>query len=154
MCRRFTVLLLVLLLLTAFTLSGCGSGNTGETPEKPGESTEITVTDMLGRQVSITMPVERVIAIGPGALRLYCYVNGADKLVGIEQMDKEDPIGRPYLLAYPSLADLPVIGAGGPNNAPEPEKIVIAEPDVIFSMYITDKASVDELQAKTGIPPG
>lgn len=67
-------------------------------------------------------------------------------------MEKDSPIGRPYLLANPSLASLPVIGPGGPNNAPDPEKILAVKPDVIFSTYITDKASVDELQTKTGIP--
>lgn len=149
MRERFTCLFLVVLLLMVFVLGGCSSGTVREEPGEPGK---ITVTDLLGRQVSITVPVERVVAIGPGALRLYCYVNGANKVVGIEQMDKEDPTGRPYLLANPQLADLPVIGPGGPNNAPDPEKIAIAEPEVIFSMYTTDKASVDELQAKTGIP--
>jgi iron complex transport system substrate-binding protein len=50
------------------------------------------------------------------------------------------------------LRQLPVIGPGGPNNAPDPEKILAVGPDVIFSTYAADTAAADELQEKTGIP--
>lgn len=149
MRKKNFFLLLLVLLISAFLLSGCGSGNV---QKQQNASEKITVTDMVGRKVSVTLPVERVVAIGPGALRLYCYVNGASKVAGVEQLEKDNPIGRPYILANPSLTDLPVIGPGGPNNAPDPEKILAVKPDVIFSMYTSDKASVDALQEKTGIP--
>jgi iron complex transport system substrate-binding protein len=72
--------------------------------------------------------------------------------VGVEQMDADNSTGKPYLLANPDLAKLPVIGQGGPNNAPDPEKILTVAPDVIFSTYATEASAADELQAKTGIP--
>lgn len=59
--------------------------------------------------------------------------------------------GKPYLLANPQLLKLTVIGQGGPNNAPDPEKILVVKPNVIFSTYASDKAA-DDLQSKTGIP--
>ncbi len=149
MRKKFAGLILTAVLAVIFTLNGCGPKTT---PETPAGSQNITVTDMVGRQVSIKVPAERVVAIGPGALRLYCYVNGVNKVAGVEQMEKDNPTGRPYLLAYPSMTGLPVIGPGRPNNAPDPEKILAVKPDVIFSTYTTEKASVDELQAKTGIP--
>lgn len=149
MRKRYMCLLPAVLLLVVFLLSGCGSKVAQESAA--GTKTN-TVTDLLGRQIALTIPAERVVAIGPGALRLYCYVNGVNKVVGVEQMEKDSPTGRPYLLANPSLTDLPVIGPGGPNNAPDPEKILAAKPDVIFTTYNSDKAAVDELQAKTGIP--
>jgi iron complex transport system substrate-binding protein len=93
-----------------------------------------------------------VVAIGPGALRLYVYAGDLDYLVGIEQMDASDATGKPYMLANPELAKLPVIGQGGPNNAPDPEKLLTVAPDVIFSTYATEAAAADELQAQTGIP--
>ncbi|OPZ89226.1 MAG: Periplasmic binding protein [Firmicutes bacterium ADurb.Bin419] len=55
-------------------------------------------------------------------------------------------------MANPELSNLPVIGPGGPNNAPDPEKILAIRPEVIFSTYAGDKASADNLQSKTGIP--
>lgn len=112
----------------------------------------ITVTDLLGRSVTLPAAARRVVAIGPGALRLYVYAGNLDYLVGIEQMDASDATGKPYMLANPELAKLPVIGQGGPNNAPDPEKLLTVAPDVIFSTYATEAAAADELQAQTGIP--
>jgi iron complex transport system substrate-binding protein len=141
--RFFTIVLMLVLTLPA--LSGCNTGaqNTAET---------VAVTDLIGRQVAIPAKVARVVAIGPGALRLYVYAGNLDYVVGVEQIEVDSPTGKPYLLANPALAELPIIGQGGPNNAPDPEKILTAAPDVIFSTYATDAAAADELQAKTGIP--
>ncbi|ADY57366.1 periplasmic binding protein [Syntrophobotulus glycolicus DSM 8271] len=148
MRRKSAVSLLALFLLVTLMLNGCSNHNRTESAA----TSQMTVEDLLGRQVELTAPVEKVVAIGPGALRLYCYINGDSKLVGIEQMEKDSPTGRAYYLAYPSLAELPVIGPGGPNNAPDPEKLLAVKPDVIFDTYTTDQAAVDALQAKTGIP--
>jgi iron complex transport system substrate-binding protein len=141
--RFFTVLSFVVLAL--LVLCGCSASS-----QTSGE--QVTVTDLLGREVSIPSAVDQVIAIGPGALRLYVYAGNLDYVVGVEQIEVDSPTGRPYLLANPSLADKPVIGQGGPNNAPDPEKILTAAPDVIFSTYATESSEADELQAKTGIP--
>jgi iron complex transport system substrate-binding protein len=136
---------LLLLVLALFLLSGCNvAAQTGVE--------QATVTDLLGREVSIPAKIERTVAIGPGALRLYVYAGNLDYIVGVEQMEVDSSTGRPYLLANPSLAELPVIGQGGPNNAPDPEKILMVTPDVIFSTYATEASTADELQAKTGIP--
>ena len=128
-----------------FALSGCG------TAAQPASET-VTVTDLLGRPVSVPAAVTRVIAIGPGALRFYVYAGNLDYVVGVEQMETGDVAGKPYMLANPSLAQLPVIGLGGPNNAPDPEKILAVNPQVIFSTYALDAETADELQAQTGIP--
>ena len=144
MKQRFIPQFLALVLVLAFA-SSCA------TPAKTAGD-QVTVTDLVGRQVKIPAKVNRVIAIGPGALRLYVYAGALDKMAGIEQMDTAEATGKPYLIANPSLAKLPVIGQGGPNNAPDPEKILVVKPDVIFSTYASDAAAADELQAKTNIP--
>ncbi|MEN8905194.1 MAG: iron ABC transporter substrate-binding protein [Clostridiales bacterium] len=115
-------------------------------------SEKLTVSDTLGREVEINAQAKRIIAIGPGALRLCCYFNNIDMIVGVEQIDKDDSTGKPYVMANTQLPNLPVIGSGGPNNAPDPEKIIAVNPEVIFSTYAIDKASADNLQSKTGIP--
>lgn len=138
------LLLLFVLLLAA--LSAC-------TPAGPAAGqTTITVTDLVGRQVTVPDAVSRAVAIGPGALRLVVYAANPDVLVGVEQIETGDPSGKPYLLANPGLANLPIIGQGGPNNAPDPEKLLAVEPQVIFSTYASEAAAADELQEKTGIP--
>jgi iron complex transport system substrate-binding protein len=154
-------LLILVLLFSTLLIAGCDNGSdateaaeaiVGEDMAIEDSADTVAISDMLGRPVELSFPVERIVAIGPGALRLYCYVNGSENIVGIEQMDKDDPTGRPYLMAYPELRDLPLIGPGGPNNSPDAEGLLTVLPDVIFTMYITDMAAVDELQRKTGIP--
>jgi iron complex transport system substrate-binding protein len=144
MNRRFFAILFIIALALPL-LSACNAA------AQPADE-QVTITDLLGRQVSIPAQVERVIAIGPGALRLYVYAGNLDYIVGVEETETGDVSGKPYMLANPNLAELPVIGLGGPNNAPDPEKILMVTPDVIFSTYASDAAAADELQAKTGIP--
>lgn len=149
MNKKSLALMVAILFGMMLVLGGCSSEPSQETASN---SQKITVTDTLGRQVEINKQAKRVVAIGPGALRLCCYFNNIDMIVGVEQKDKDESIGKPYVMANPSLANLPVIGPGGPNNAPEPEKILAVKPEVIFTTYAADKASADNLQAKTGIP--
>jgi iron complex transport system substrate-binding protein len=144
-----SVLGIAILLAVSVFLCGCGE-KTGS--EKDTGEQKIKVTDLSGREVEIAATAKKVVAIGPGALRLVCYVNGADKVVGIEEMEKNSPTGRPYYMANADLlSDLPTIGQGGPETQPDAEKLVSIKPDVIFSCF-TDKSQSDELQNKTGIP--
>lgn len=61
-------------------------------------------------------------------------------------------MARPYTLANPGLLELPIIGTGGPDSAPDAERLLVVEPDVIFVNQIADAKGADELQSKTGIP--
>lgn len=141
--------LFALLLSLALVISACAPA-ANPTPEPASQA--ITVTDMLGRSVTLPAAAKRVVAIGPGALRLYVYAGNLDYVVGVEEMETGNVSGKPYMLANPDLAKLPVIGQGGPNNAPDAEKLLTVTPDVIFSTYAADAAAADELQAQTGIP--
>lgn len=138
-----TLVIASFLFLLLPTIIGCSATSMGG-----GE----IVTDILGREVSVPANVDRIVAIGPGALRLCVYAELVDKIVGVEQFEINEAIGRPYRIANPSLVDLAIIGQGGPNNAPDPEKILTVTPDVIFTTYAMDSATADELQSKTGIP--
>lgn len=132
--------------------SVAGAKSTPEVPVAMQKPADLVVTDLLGRKVSIRAGAQSFAAIGPGCLRLYTYVADVSKLTGIEQMEVNDISGRPYMLANKKLQKLPVIGPGGPNNAPDAEKLLASDPDVIFTMYNSEVSDVDELQEKTGIP--
>lgn len=114
---------------------------------------KLTVMDMLGRSVEVGGRVERVVCVGPGALRFIVYLNATDMVVGVEEVEKMwSPAGRPYRMAHPELAELPVIGKGGPGNPnPYPEEIVKVKPDVIFAAAV-DEQMADSLQEQTGVP--
>lgn len=118
-----------------------------------GASKWVTITDLAGRKVKVPIPAERIVAVGPGALRLICYLNGVSKVVGVENVEKTTTTpGKTYLVAYPELKNLPIIGQGGPNSTPDLEKLVAVKPDVIFIASLVDKKGADDLQMKTGIP--
>ncbi len=142
--RRLLALLLVLMVVS---ISGC-IGN--DTITESGKAT-ITVTDALGRSVEVPAKVSRVVAVGPGALRLVVYLNASDMVVGVEDFEKRYNFGRPYIIAHPELRKLPTVGPGGPGKLPDFEALVELKPDVIFITYV-DRKTADEIQSKTGVP--
>ena len=115
----------------------------------------LSATDMVGRQIHVPRPPVRILALGPGALRLIIYLQAQDKIVGVEDMEKQFPSTRPYWIAWgKKLKKLPSAGPGGPaaiNREPDLEKILALKPDMIFITYL-DGDKADNLQKKTGIP--
>ncbi|MCX7857911.1 MAG: iron ABC transporter substrate-binding protein [Deltaproteobacteria bacterium] len=112
------------------------------------------VEDLLGRRIKVPEKVERLVAIGPGALRMITYLSSVDKVVGVERVEKGGftPYGRPYTLAIKEkIKDLPLIGEGGPGKLPDFEKIVSVKPDVIFAVGF-DRGTMDMIQERTMIP--
>lgn len=154
---------MVLALCLLGTLGGCSASGASKSTA-PVETAAVTapavsaasayeVTDLLGRSVEIPAGTDSYACIGPGALRLYCYVADDAQLAGVEEVEHSwGEEGRPYNMSIPNVAELPVIGPGGPGNAPDAEMLFSAAPDVIFTCYNSDVSSVDELQEKTGIP--
>ncbi|GAB6147485.1 hypothetical protein JCM10135_00260 [Stetteria hydrogenophila] len=134
------------------TTTGAPAQTTTQAPAQAAQQYRVVV-DLAGREVRVPVRVERVVAVGPGALRLIVYLNASDKVVGIEECEKRwGPVGRPYIMAHPELLDLPVIGPGGPGvRLPDLEAVVKVKPDVIFMTYV-DAKTADDIQAKTGIP--
>ncbi len=145
-------ILVIFAIATILTLSGCipkGPGGAGS--DKILET--IQIVDALGRKVDIPVNADKFAAIGPGALRLYCYVADTTRLVGVENFEvATETSGKPYLQANMHLKNYPVIGFGGPGNTPDAERLTLAGAEVIFTMYNYEIKEVEELQEKTGIP--
>ena len=58
----------------------------------------VTVTDMIGRQVTIHPgSYKRVVCIGAGALRMYSYVGDMSLLCGVEDIDNTALENRPAM---------------------------------------------------------
>jgi len=114
-----------------------------------------TVTDLAGRSVTVPGTVERLVALGPGALRLVAYLGATDRIVGIEDMEKRmsrEVYARPYACALrKDFLDLPVVGTSGPGALPDPERIMMCRPDLIVAVSI-DPGQLENIQAKTGVP--
>jgi len=113
-----------------------------------------TITDALGRTVSVPDDPERIVCLGPGALRLIVYLDAVEPVAAVESMEKMNPQGRPYWIARPELHDLPTCGPGGPaaiNKKPDMEAVLQARPRVIFATYM-DSGLADEVQDALTIP--
>ena len=151
--KKITAVLL--LVVMTFGLCACGSSNSG--------AEEITVTDMIGREVAVTPGTyENVVCVGAGALRMYTYVGDVNLLSGVEDIDNPtleerpkmfDAVARPYVLAYSeTFKDLSSCGVGGPMaQTPEAEKILACGPDIVISEY-EDVQVADALQEQLGVP--
>ncbi|MBP5751116.1 MAG: ABC transporter substrate-binding protein [Firmicutes bacterium] len=153
--KRSVSLLLSLVMLLALCLSGQTLAFA--------EAEEITVTDMIGREVTVTPgSYQNVVCIGAGALRMYSYIGDVALLCGVEDIDNRsleerpkmfDSVARPYMLAYGDTFEaLPSCGVGGPNaQAAEAEKILACGPDIVISEY-EDVEKEDALQEQLGVP--
>ena len=148
-----------LVFVTAISLCACSR------QENPGntENQAVTVTDMIGRQVTVTPgSYKRVVCIGAGALRMYSYIGDVNLLAGVEDIDNTtlserpmmfDSVARPYVLAYgETFNTLPSCGVGGPMaQTAEAEKILSCNPDIVISEY-EDVEKEDALQEQLGVP--
>src|SRR3972149_5291107 len=124
------------------------------TGEQTAQAEKMIVTDLEKRRVEVPRNPSRIICLGPGSLRLVCYLGKMDKVVGVEAFEKSPPVGRTYLWANPGLAQRPGIGQGGPaaiNKEPDLEAVLKENPEVIFVANM-EAAKADGLQKKLGIP--
>ena len=155
------LLSLCLALAIVFTLFACGKQ---ESPPAVSTGTqEITVTDMIGRQVTVIPgSYKRVVCIGAGALRMYSYIGDVALLAGVEDIDNTtaagrpamfDSVARPYVLAFgDTFNTLPSCGVGGPMaQTAEAEKILACNPDIVISEF-EDVDKSNALQEQLGVP--
>ena len=172
--KRIVAMLLALMMI--LSLCACGKEEVAEvqteapqttaapeTTAAPTESAEITITDMIGREVTIVPgSYKRVVCIGAGALRMYSYIGDVSLLAGVEDIDNTtaaerpmmfDSVARPYVLAYgETFNTLPSCGVGGPMaQTAEAEKILSCNPDIVISEY-EDVEKEDALQEQLGVP--
>jgi len=110
------------------------------------------IKDLSGRQVTVPDRIGRIIALR-GALSIICYMNLADRVVGVEHHETAatrwlGAKGRPYRLANPQLGKLPITGS---RNKPQPEKIIGLHPDLIFIGKGALRMA-KQLERQTGIP--
>lgn len=113
----------------------------------------LEVTDLAGRSVIIPAGADSFACIGPGCLRLYCYVAEKSQLAGVEDVEKTwGKTGRPYAMALGDVEGLAAIGPGGPGSAPDAERLLASGADVVFSTYAMEPAEIQELQDKLSIP--
>lgn len=88
----------------------------------------VTVTDMYGRQITLTEPATRIVALTASDCEILCALGGEDALVG-----------RGAYCDYPeSILALPVVQSGADTNI---EEILALDPQVVL---MSDMAQTEE----------
>ncbi len=110
------------------------------------------LTDMVGRDVDVSK-ADKLVFLGPGALRLGVYMGLEDKVVGIEKIEQKAVKVSPYrqVLAKKGTLKKPIIGQGGPGKMPSIEALIKSGASLIIGSFI-DKAQVELIEQKTKIP--
>jgi iron complex transport system substrate-binding protein len=101
----------------------------------------LTVTDELGREVTLASEPERVVSMLPSHTETLCALDACAKLVGLDSFSD-----------YPSeIQDLPRLGSGlsGVDDAPDVEAIVTLQPDLVLVSEFGELASQLELAGLT-----
>lgn len=149
------ILLALFIFLIALSTYGCSNQSKVEnsaSDETVSISSETRIiTDAAGREVTIPKTITSVAPLA-NALRMMCYADAVDLVVGVELAETESALLKAYsYVNHEYLSTLPVVGTGGSSGfTAYEEELVKLNPDVIICSYPVEDA--ENLQAKTGIP--
>lgn len=126
MTRRFLSLLLALCLCLAMPLMANG------------EEAALTVTDMMGREITLEGPAQRVVALTAADCEII-YALGAQDLL----------VGRGSYCDYPeAVLEVPVVDSGAETNL---EQILALEPDVLIMAAMAQTTEQVEALENAGV---
>lgn len=106
-----------------------------------------TVTDQLGRKVTLPDQVERVVVLQHQTVNLLVQMDATSKIVGILASWKQQ-LGEGYARLVPELNHIPVLGD---LTHVDTEKLVSLKPEVVFVTNYAPKEMIDKI-SRLGIP--
>lgn len=136
----------------ALSLCACGQAPAKETPETMGKEMETrTITDALGREVTVPAAVEKIVPLG-NTPRMISYLGLAGKVVGIGDCERAKSPLQAYAYVNRELwKDLPIVGSDSMGETSYyPEELIQTAPDVIVCTYGLD--TVQDIERQTGLP--
>jgi iron complex transport system substrate-binding protein len=152
---KYNIVLTIFLIFLGTLCCYAGGSVEGESATGAIEAgTRITVVDGLGREISVPLDPKHVICSGAGSLRLLSYLQAQDRVVAVDDMEGRRPRfdARPYALAYPRFAELPLFGEFRGHDNPELIVALDPQPQVIFKTFSSTGTDPRELERQTGIP--
>ena len=121
------------------SLSGSSSSSGSSSTSSSDNTNKITVTDDLGRSITVPYPCEKTVFLVENAMNSMYAVGGTDKISGIGAVWFEDT-KAPFFRAIDSNYDKKRLSNG--SEQPTNEKIATANPQVVF-LWAADWASQD-----------
>jgi iron complex transport system substrate-binding protein len=107
----------------------------------------LNITDCVGREVTVTADVTKVVSIYPDATRILVSLGAGDKIVGVDSYSKRCPILE---VVYPQLDRITDVGTHISGTLSF-ESIASLKPDVIF-VGGSSRDLADKIQKELGIP--
>jgi len=102
------------------------------------EDTSVSVTDMFGREITLTAPATRIVALTPADCEILCAIGCEDALVG-----------RGEYCDYPaSIAGVPVVQSGAETNL---EEILALNPQVVLMGDMAQSEEQVKLLEENGV---
>lgn len=102
------------------------------------EDASVTITDMFGRDVTLTEPATRIVALTPSDCEILCALGGEALLVG-----------RDTYCDYPeSIQSVPVVQSGADTNI---EEILALEPQIVIMNDMAHTKDQVELLEQNGV---
>jgi len=111
------------------------------TPEGMETFRTITIVDNAGRNITLTVPVQRIVSLNDGLTEMLCALGAESRMVGRDATSTMPP----------SILKVPVVGEN--SYQPNVEVILELKPDIIFadSMLAYNTEAMKQLE-KAGIP--
>jgi iron complex transport system substrate-binding protein len=127
--RLLRIVVPVLLSLSLFLVSACG------TSSKPTTPASITVTDQLNRTVTLPQVPQRIISIAPANTEILYALGLADRIVAVTD----------YCNYPPEAKEKDSIGG---FSSPNLEKIIVLAPDLVLAAPIHEDQVIPQLENK------
>lgn len=119
-------ILLILTLMISLLIGGCSAAPKTDTKDAETSTYPLTITDQLGREVTIEKEPEKIVSGYYISTSLLIALDLEDKTVGIESKPEKRPI---YQLAAPEFLELPTVGTMKEFNM---EATLALEPDLVI----------------------
>ena len=172
--RGIAALICAVLMLILF-LSACGGGKTNPAPtavptpaatpaptaapapatdapaaptEEPAPQPETwTFTDQADNEVTVQLPIERMVVLQHHSIDIICQLGGQDKIVGVEEKWSKN-LGSYIADIWPEIKEMPTCGS---LSAPNVEAVAALNPDVVIVASQADQDACAQLR-DMGIP--
>jgi iron complex transport system substrate-binding protein len=107
------------------------------TAEGTGEAFNVTATDALGNEITLTAKPQKIVSLTLGTDEILLEMVGPERLIGVTYLASDKTTSN--------IADNPALDLVANVVEANPEQIIALEPDLVFAASFIDQAVLDQL---------